>query len=140
MGWILQVGQLAVGAESMLKWSHKAANIWMLLVAVSCYLIQGVIINLLFPWVISPLLVVFLWLKYLRAHGHPGAGAAAHGFLFGASLTLLYIHIDWYLSGAVNRSASHLMSDVFVLAPLQAFSVGALVALLAYFTSRIRHW
>ncbi|MBT1063227.1 hypothetical protein KJY73_06555 [Bowmanella sp. Y26] len=111
-----------------------------MLVAAGCFVIEGVLINLLFPWVISPLIVAFLWLKYLRAHGFPGATAAANGFLFGASLCLLYVHIDWLLSGSVNPSISGTLAQVFVLAPLQAFVVGGLVSLLSYFASRIRRW
>lgn len=134
------MGQLAVGAENMLKWNQKAANIWIVLVAICCFIVQGVLVNLLFPWVISPLVLAFAWLKYLRAHGFPGAYAAANGFLFGASISLLYVHIDWFLVAGVNPSISGTLPQVFVLAPLQAFVIGGLVSMLSYFASRIRRW
>lgn len=120
--------------------NHRIAKFCMLVTAIACYLIQGVVFNLLFPWVISPLIVAWLWLNYLSSHGFPGARSALAGFILLSCLSLLLYHIAYLFNAGVNQSMLFQGAQVFVVAPLYAFAFGLVGALTGYIVSRLRGW
>ncbi|ALS98806.1 hypothetical protein [Lacimicrobium alkaliphilum] len=110
----------------------------MIVLAAGCYITQGVLINLLFPWVISPLIVAWLWLKHEHTLGEDANYAGVNGFIAGCSIALLYCHSMWLWQGsvkAVNLSSTNMD---FVITPLYAFALGTLGAVIGYSAGRFK--
>lgn len=117
----------------------RAVRIWMIVLAAGCYITQGVLINLLFPWVISPLIVAWLWLKHEHSLGEDANYAAVKGFISGSSIALMYCHSLWLWKGSVNSVSLSAANMDFVITPLYAFVLGALGAVIGHSAARFRH-
>ncbi|WP_143452320.1 hypothetical protein [Lacimicrobium alkaliphilum] len=110
----------------------------MIILAISCYITQGVLFNLLFPWVISPLIVAWLWLKHEQSLKEEGSYAAVMGFVSGSSLVLIYCHVMWLSQESVKSVSLAAANMDFILSPLYAFALGTVGAIIGYSTRRLR--
>lgn len=116
----------------------RAVRMWMITLAISCYIVQGEVINLLFPWVISPLVVAWLWLKHEHSLKDEGSFASVKGFIAGCSIALLYCHVMWLWQGSVKTTNLGANNMDFVITPLYAFALGGLGAFIGYSAGRLR--
>lgn len=111
----------------------------MIVLAAGCYITQGVLVNLLFPWVISPLIVAWLWLKHEKSLSEDANYAGVNGFIAGCSIALVYCHSLWLWKQSVNSTSLPSSNMDFVLTPLYAFALGALGAFVGHSAVRFRN-